>query len=99
MSGPITVKPVRTPKEQNYFLNLPWHIYKNDPLWVLPVRSDWKERIDPYHGVFFNFIENYAVMASLLVCVQEWALAFRLYNVPSQSRCSAAWSPGSNWRR
>ncbi len=54
MSGPITVKPARTPKERSYFLNFPWLIYKNDPLWVPPVLSDWKERIDPTRGVFFK---------------------------------------------
>jgi GNAT superfamily N-acetyltransferase len=50
----IKVLPVRTRQEKKIFLNFPWRIYKNDPLWVPPLMPDWKERIDPQRGVFFK---------------------------------------------
>jgi GNAT superfamily N-acetyltransferase len=50
----IVVKPVRTRRERRIFLNFPWRIYKGDPLWVPPLMPDWKERIDPRKGVFFQ---------------------------------------------
>jgi GNAT superfamily N-acetyltransferase len=50
----IKVLPVRTRQERRIFLNFPWRIYKNDPLWVPPLLPDWKERIDPQRGVFFK---------------------------------------------
>jgi GNAT superfamily N-acetyltransferase len=50
----INVLPVLTRREKRIFLNFPWQIYKNDPLWVPPLMPDWKERIDPRRGVFFK---------------------------------------------
>jgi GNAT superfamily N-acetyltransferase len=50
----ISVLPVQTAKERHIFLTFPWRIYKNDPLWVPPLLSDWAERIDPRRGVFFK---------------------------------------------
>ena len=52
--GAISVLPVRTREERRIFLNFPWRIYKDDPLWVPPLLPDWKERIDPQRGVFFK---------------------------------------------
>ena len=49
-----SVLPVRSPKDRRIFLNFPWQIYKNDPLWVPPLMPDMKERIDPKKGVFFK---------------------------------------------
>ncbi len=54
MNQPVTVKPVLTRKEHQIFLNFPWAIYKNDPLWVPPLLPDWAERINPAKGVFFK---------------------------------------------
>jgi len=50
----ITVLPVRTAQEREVFLNFPWRIYADDPLWVPPLLPDWRERIDPKRGVFFK---------------------------------------------
>ena len=113
----IELRPVQTRRERQIFLTFPWRIYKNDPLWVPPFFPDWKSRIDPARGVFFqrgeaeffiawrsghpvgticaaedhkanretghrecvfgffNFIEDYAVMAALLDHVRTWAKA------------------------
>ncbi len=50
----ISVLPVRSRKERRIFLNFPWQIYKDDPLWVPPLMPDMRERIDPQKGVFFK---------------------------------------------
>jgi GNAT superfamily N-acetyltransferase len=50
----ISVQPVRTRRDRYTFLTFPWRIYRDDPLWVPPVLSDWAERIDPSKGVFFQ---------------------------------------------
>lgn len=50
----ITVLPVRTSHERKIFLNFPWKIYKNDPIWVPPLLPDLAARIDPKRGIFFQ---------------------------------------------
>jgi hypothetical protein len=50
----LTVTPIRTREDRRTFLNFPWTIYKDDPLWVPPLQPDWSERIDPAKGVFFK---------------------------------------------
>ncbi len=43
----VVVRPIRTRSERQTFLTFPWRIFKDDPLWVPPMLSDWAERIDP----------------------------------------------------
>ncbi len=50
----VVVRPIRTRSERQTFLTFPWRIFKDDPLWVPPLLSDWAERIDPVCGVFFQ---------------------------------------------
>ena len=50
----IEVRPVRGRWEKRAFLTFPWHIFKNDPLWVPPLLPELAERIDPQRGVFFQ---------------------------------------------
>jgi hypothetical protein len=50
----IDVRPLQTRRDRRSFLNFPWQIYKNDPLWVPPLMPDMQERIDPGRGVFFQ---------------------------------------------
>lgn len=39
----IEVRPVRSQKEKRDFLNLPWKLYRGDPLWVPPLRGQQAE--------------------------------------------------------
>ncbi len=50
----VEIRPVRTRYERELFLTFPWKIYRHDPLWVPPLLSDLRERIDPRRGVFFQ---------------------------------------------
>jgi hypothetical protein len=50
----IDVHPVSTTAERRAFLTLPWRIYHDDPMWVLPLLSERRKRIDPTRGPLFR---------------------------------------------
>lgn len=50
----ITVEKVWTRREKRIFLNFPWRIYRQDPIWVPPLISDRKKILDPSTGPFFK---------------------------------------------
>jgi len=50
----IEVRPVRTTRQKRLFLTFPWHIYKDDPLWVPPLLSERRKIVDPRRGLFFK---------------------------------------------
>lgn len=49
----MDVRPVRTAADRRAFIELPYRLYHNDPLWVPPLRGDVAELIDqarhPFH--------------------------------------------------
>ncbi len=49
------VKPVQTRRERKAFLELPWQLYKDDPIWVPPLRQNQKALVGyarhPFHEV------------------------------------------------
>ena len=53
----IDVTPVQSPSDLKAFINLPWTIYRNDPHWVPPLRSDLKKRLDKSRYPFFDHAE------------------------------------------
>jgi GNAT superfamily N-acetyltransferase len=50
----IDVRPIRTARERRIFLTFPWHIYRNDPLWVPPLLPQRATAIDPKRGAFLK---------------------------------------------
>lgn len=48
------IRPVRTPRERRTFLTFPWHIYKDDPLWVPPLLGQRAATLDPERGAFLR---------------------------------------------
>jgi GNAT superfamily N-acetyltransferase len=54
MPGTIDVLPVRNACDRRIFLEFPWRIYRNDPLWVPPLLPDRRKAIDRRKGVFFQ---------------------------------------------
>jgi GNAT superfamily N-acetyltransferase len=50
----IEVRRVATAAERRTFLNFPWRIYRDDPVWVPPLMPERKKRIDPDRGPFFE---------------------------------------------
>ncbi len=51
----VTVRPVMSYRDMSRFIDVPWHIYANDPLWVPPLRLERRfhfSRFNPFfkHG-------------------------------------------------
>ncbi len=51
----VTVRPVMSYRDMGKFIDVPWHIYANDPLWVPPLRLERRfhfSRFNPFfkHG-------------------------------------------------
>lgn len=51
---PVEVRPVQNRRERRIFLEFPWQIYKNDPIWVPPLLHERKKMLDPSKGSFFK---------------------------------------------
>ena len=50
MSGPaVTVRQLAGGPELDVFINLPWRIYRDDPLWVPPLVADVRAALGPRH--------------------------------------------------
>ena len=56
-SPEIDVTSVQSPADLKAFISLPWTIYRNDPHWVPPLRSDIKKRLDKSRYPFFDHAE------------------------------------------
>ncbi len=41
----ITIQPVTTPAEKKQFINVPWQVYKSDPNWVPPLKSETEKEL------------------------------------------------------
>jgi GNAT superfamily N-acetyltransferase len=54
MMSSIEILPAETNSQRNRFVTFPWQIYKNDPLWIPPLKKDRLKFIDPARGVFFK---------------------------------------------
>lgn len=51
----IDVRPVRTKKEIEEFLHVPWNIgMDNEPNWVPPLLDDYRKQLDPKKSVFWK---------------------------------------------
>lgn len=48
----IDVQPVRSAADRRAFIELPYRLYRDDPLWVPPLRGDVSELIDPARHPF-----------------------------------------------
>ena len=48
---------VITTKDKNIFIDLPYKIYKNDPIWTPPLRSDLHGQFDPVKNPFLEHCE------------------------------------------
>jgi hypothetical protein len=53
----IEIIPVTTDQERKAFTNLPWKIYKDDPLWVAPLLGDEKKQFTPGKHPFWDHAE------------------------------------------
>jgi GNAT superfamily N-acetyltransferase len=61
----VEIRHVTTRRDLNTFVHLPWAIYRNQPLWVPPLKFDVRNRLDRAKNPFFEHAEA------------EYFLAFR----------------------
>jgi GNAT superfamily N-acetyltransferase len=48
------LQPVRSKADRRAFIDLPYRLYENDPLWVPPLKSDVAELLDPSRHPFYQ---------------------------------------------
>ena len=58
MSGDVQVSAVRSAREREIFLRLPWRFYHDLPAWVPPLLFDVRGQLDPKRGDFFKHSEG-----------------------------------------
>jgi len=57
MLGSPTVQAVQDRRGLERFIDLPWELYKNDSLWVAPLRRESRRTCDPRRNPFFKHAE------------------------------------------
>ena len=50
----LTIRRVTTRREKKQFLQLPWKLYKDDPNWIPPLRTNQKELVGYLHHPFYD---------------------------------------------
>jgi len=53
----MQIKKVNTPKDLTEFINLPYQIYRNDPNWIPPLRSEMRGQFDPRRNPLLDHCE------------------------------------------
>jgi GNAT superfamily N-acetyltransferase len=61
LTGPgrarVEIRPVRTRRDLQRFIRLPWRLYKSSPNWVPPLISERKRHLDRQRNPFFEHAE------------------------------------------
>ncbi len=53
----MQIRKAKTKKDTNAFIDLAYTIYKNDPMWIAPLRSELKKTFDPQKNPFLDHCE------------------------------------------
>jgi hypothetical protein len=53
-SPPISVRPVRNSADRKAFVDLAWQVYRDDPAWVPPLKSEVHGLLDPKKNPWFE---------------------------------------------
>ncbi|REK26473.1 MAG: N-acetyltransferase [Planctomycetota bacterium] len=59
----VEIQPVSTRAQQKQFLDLPWQLYRDDPLWIPPLRTNQKELVGFKKHPFYERNEVQAFIA------------------------------------
>lgn len=59
----LEIRPVRTRREKKLFLHFPWTLYRDDPNWIPPLRTNQKELVGFKPHPFYNRAEGQAFIA------------------------------------
>ena len=78
----VKVQPVRTRREKNQFLHLPWELYRGDPNWVPPLRSNQKELVGYQPHPFYNDaeVQTFLALRDGSACGRIAAIVNHAYN-------------------
>ena len=57
-SNQLTVRPVAGRSDMKKYIELPWSIYKDDPIWVPPIKSSVAKLLDRKKHPFWRFSEG-----------------------------------------
>lgn len=66
----VVIRPVSTRRERKAFLEFPWTLYRDDPLWVPPLRADHKEMVGFSRHPFYerNRVQTFVAYQGGEVC-------------------------------
>jgi GNAT superfamily N-acetyltransferase len=53
----MNIRPVQTRQDLSRFIELPYHLYKNDPVWVPPLRDEQRGQFDPKRNPLLDHCE------------------------------------------
>ena len=53
-TAPLSIRPVRTKKDENHFIKFMWKIYEGNPHWVPPLLMDRRKLIDRKNNPFYK---------------------------------------------
>ncbi|HNS52647.1 MAG TPA: hypothetical protein PKO09_15885 [Anaerolineae bacterium] len=53
----MDIRPVKAPKDLKAFIDLPYRLYRHDPIWVPPLRSEQRSQFDPVLNPFLEHCE------------------------------------------
>ncbi len=53
-SAPVTIRPVVTAADRRAFVDLAWDVYRDDPAWVPPLKSEVHALLDPNKNPWFG---------------------------------------------
>jgi hypothetical protein len=81
-TSPIQIVPVTTPEQQAQFVDVPWQVYRDDPHWVPPLRSDVAQKFAPSNPFFqygrlqqFVAIRDGMAIGRIVACVNDRLIA------------------------
>ncbi|MBN2231251.1 MAG: N-acetyltransferase [Deltaproteobacteria bacterium] len=57
MNKTLHITPVRTRRQREQFIRLPWRLYHGDSCWVPPLLVERRRHLDPRHNPFFHHAE------------------------------------------
>jgi GNAT superfamily N-acetyltransferase len=60
----VAIAPVRSPRDLDAFIRLPWRLYKDDKNWVPPLVSSERKMLDPARNPFWRRAEAEHFLAS-----------------------------------
>ena len=77
----VHVQPVTTRRQKKLFLEFPWELYRNDPLWVPPLRSEQKQLVGYWPHPFYdrNSIQTFLAYRNGTACGRIAAICNQTY--------------------